>query len=266
MKRLPLVLSFAAVLGLTATSGHTQTINFDQATDFDLFNNLTTSNADGDLYSSTATGGTNGSGGVKVDGNAAVAHYTASTFDLTAVGSSFTLSLDSFFNDNVATGTGPVNRIGFTGTDSTGFGGTGVYLFGGLNRISANTGQLQIGNNTGSSFAGTSSLTDFTLVDDVFYRLTVSFTNSGSNQYAISASLFNIGATGTTPVGAPVATLGSTVTNAPFAADTTTYASFKSDQLSGGQVLDNFSVVPEPSTFAMLLGGAGILAFLSRRR
>ncbi len=245
--------AFLTLLALPVSAASVM-VDFDQAADLGDFDATTN-------YSFGAATGVNGSGGLNVDGNGTVSQYTPTTFDLLTAGQSLTLSMDGFL-DNTGTSGEPAIRVGLTGLTSTSF-GSGDYVFGGLLKLgdgSQNRYIIQIGA-TGEATTGS----EFSLTNNLWYRFEASFTANGTGDFDVNGQLFNLGATGTsTPTAVAGTSFSNTVTQATLRADSTLFAAFKTDARSGITVLDNFSVVPEPSSFA--LASLGLAGLLIRRR
>ena len=257
-KTLTASLTALAIGGFAATSQADVFVDFNEASDLADFDSTTN-------YSFGATTGVGGSGGLNVNGNGTVAQYTPETFDLNA-GESLTVSQEGFFDaqSRTATGTGtPFIRVGLTDTPSTGF-GSGNFVQGSIlssNDASGTFLQVQAGED--SPFTTGSPVV---LTDDTWYRLVVDFLGTGGNDVQITANLFNIGSDGTSAATlVPGGTLTDTFTAPNIIADPTLFAGFKTDATSGGEVLDNFSVViPEPASLALL--GLGGLCLMGRRK
>lgn len=120
--------------------------------------------------------------------------------------------------------------------------------------------------NNGSSVTAEGSGT-LDLVDGNWYQLSALFTYNGANSYTVTGQIYNSDASGT---------LGSalfgtaptwTKTNAGLA-DGNAYGLLSSqngDRRGLGR-LDNYNLVPEPSSVLLLSGGLGLLVFARRSR
>lgn len=236
-------------------------INYD--TEGDLVDNFafnkSTENTSDTQYDRQDGIGVGGSGGVDLQGDGAVATYDQQSFDLTAEGSSLTLSHEILYDADSNDDAFVINRVGFLGDTGLGFGAS--------NRLVADLANLNSG--TGFHFWIDGSIktgAQVTLTDDTWYRLIATFTATGANNVEISAELFDLGADGT----ATPTSLGTDSYSASTSlrTDSEVYAGWKiagGPTGSGSIVADNFQVIPEPTFVALFaLGGAGLL--VGRRR
>ena len=248
-------LAFLTLLSVPATAASVF-VDFDQASDLSDFDATTN-------YSHGASSGVNGTGGLNVDGNGTVSQYTPTTFNLGTAGQSLTLSMDGFLA-NTGTSGEPAIRVGLTSTPTTTF-GSGDYVFGGLLKLgdgSQNRYTTQIGANGNGTLSS-----EYSLTANLWYRFEAVITASGTEDFTVQGQLFNLGASGTsTPTAVAGSNFTHTVDQMALRGDSTIFAGFKTDNRSGVTVLDNFSVVPEPSSavLSIVLGLAGLL--VRRRR
>ena len=221
--------------------------------------------------------GSDASGGVSITDDI-TAIYTPLVIDATSLSSSFTMSIVFMTPASVASnpGANAVAMLGLSGANNTGFGGTGSNVFLGTRVRHASSGnkyylQMQTRTAAGtltqtpaSDGAATSTIT---LSASTWYRLVLDLsTGSAANTFDYTASIFNLGGDGTgVPASISGATIAGTMTNADLAADQTAFAAFRG--VSGQHIvaLDNFSVIPEPSSFAALAGVVGLGVAASRR-
>ena len=248
--------SLAAVSALAvAPAANAAFVDFNEASDLNDFDEI-------DGYSfAPAPAGVGSTGGLSVDGNGDVAQFTPETFSL-GEDETLTVSQEGFYANELGGGL-QVIRVGLTDELDTGFGG-GNFVQGTLIGDQAGTAaddneQLQI------QAGGDALLTsEINIAAGNFYRLVIDFTGVGANQVQITANLFNIGPDGETAATLAAGPFSSTFTQAAIRSDSTLYGAFKSNAASGVTVLDNFSIIPEPASLALL--GLGGLMLLPRRR
>ncbi|MDX2111367.1 MAG: PEP-CTERM sorting domain-containing protein [Verrucomicrobiota bacterium] len=244
------------------------------STDFgattDITNNFTI--VDNTDYSWNATAGVGGGAGLAgaATTNAASYNYNGLSFDLSA--GAITLSLD-FAANYTAGNNRAVGQIGVVSATTQAFTNTV-----GMNFISArlsptsagaSTWQMQANFRTNDPVLTQQIGTNFTLTTGQWYRHELTISRSGNaDQFLLSGSLTSLGVDGTTVGSVVTSYTDYLVTNAPVYADSTLIAGFRSRGTEGPK-LDNFSisVVPEPSTYAAILGLIAMaFAFLRRRR
>lgn len=244
-------------LGLTAAGHAAVLVDFDTAADLSDFDATTN-------YAHSGSGGIGGSGGLAVTGDGTVSQYTPETFDLLAAGTKLILTMDGFYDVNVAANATlqPAIRAGLTQETNTTMGGTSNMVQASLLASNSPTAALLQLDSEDSANLESSAIT---LTDDRWYRLVAEFeADVSANGVKMSVSVFDIGANG---LGTPTqvgSTLSSTLNADTVRGDSTLYAAFKTNRASGVTTLDNFTVVPEPASLA-LATLAGML-MLPRRR
>lgn len=226
-------------------------------------------------YAWNSTAGVGGGAGLAGAGtNAASYIYNGSSFDLSAGAITFSVDFTVNYSNGNNRAVGQLGVVGdsalqFTSVADMYFVSTRLSTVSGTN----DTWQLQV--NSKSLLPLNSGITtspigsNFTLTNGEWYRHELTINRSATaDQFLLSGSLTSLGASGTT-VGSVIASYSDvSVTNALVYADSSVFGGFRSRGTEGPK-LDNFSisVVPEPSTYAAMLGLAAVaLALLRRRR
>lgn len=116
-----------------------------------------------------------------------------------------------------------------------------------------------------------STSTAFTLTEDSWYCLSVVYVYNGSGSYTVTGQVYNASSSGTLG-SALLATAPSwTATNTSLAAAETVYGVLSSQygyRRGLDTNLDNYSIIPEPSSMTLLMGaltGAGVVFIRMRR-
>ncbi len=228
-----------------------------------------------------AATGTGGTGGLTVTNTVSNNLFyrptppsnTTSTFDFTslAAGTTLTATTDFLWSNTTATDLTVLNA-GFTGAN---------LVAGEINSASSSSGSLirtaggstvtlRMRNNGGNT--ATLDFNQSTLTAGSWYQLSFDLTKSATlNQFSYTVSLYSIGATGTsTPVlfndGIKDITLSGTFTNAAIYGESSAFFAYDIRNTNGISQVDNFIVVPEPSTWALLAGAGTFVMILRRRR
>jgi hypothetical protein len=224
------------------------------------------------------TAGVNGSGGV-TDNLSADANsiYDASSWNFSQVGDSITISLMALLAN-------PIGSSG--GTFQLGLGVNSSFVMAGSSATSPAFGSFRLSRSSsgaagfkiGPQFASGSALSSssvqsaaFQLTPGDWYQFNVTFVDTSSSSYSMTATLYDYGTTGLSPVTgtdllAAYESAGLSMTNITGSAGAALVAATAADPgwrvgtaTSGISALDNFSVVetvPEPSTCAR--AGMGI--------
>jgi len=252
-------------------------ITFDSATDYsNNFNESGAAPAYVDAYSYSASTGIGGnSGRIDVVQGAAgdtTASYKTSSYDLTT-GTGYTTYV--FFRTpstfGAASGGIPA-MIGFSEADNQPFltalsqDWIAVAILAGASNTNFTMQGRYANNGTQTSLAAT---TAFTLNVDTWYKLAATFTDKGVTVgFNYSATVEDYGSNGTSLVGSVMPLSGTDMNQTSLSSsDTTAYGAFRTNTNGQNKVvaLDNYFVIPEPSIFALLLGGLGTLVFNRRR-
>jgi len=225
-----------------------------------------------------STGGVSNSGAIRGPGANSSAEIHATPF-ANAAGATFTLSIDFLGGLQAATDSGDVMGLGLL--TSTNFGWQGLQsdhafydVIISLNNVSdQNLTQFRFSRGSPTE-SGNGGFLNFTpmLTTDNWYRLTATYTNTGSN-FSVAISLYDIGATG---LSAPSLIRSSSgMAGVPELASASTLYAGIYGGTSGGDTqfakrLDNFSAnivaVPKPGVAALLaLGGVAFGLVRSRR-
>lgn len=228
---------------LAANAGASVFVDFDSATDLNLFTINGTPPDPAVAFSATA--GVGGGGGLDTSGDTRVYGYNGASYDIASI-SSLTIQLDA----QKGSTNGIHNRIGLLTDLGGGFGDPNFYVH--YNEDDFNI----IGASTSTSDTGI----DDTVIPVGNWTRIVLEISGDSTSWTINADLFDLGADGTsTPT--IVSSLSGTETG--IASDTSVYAGFKVN--GGASALDNFATtIPEPSI--ALLAGFALSALLVRRR
>jgi len=207
-----------------------------------------------------ATNGVGGSGAVKPAGSAgtaaAVMTYPDLLVDLTQAGETFEASLDFIFTmDDLQTGTiDPVVRLGFGRNVGDGV-NTGLFVDVETTGTTSTGLTVQISARNDDGETTDNVLGTATLEADTWYTFRAtfsvdSFTSATDNQFTLTGSIDGIASSAATGI-----VYDKNV-------DTTNHWAFRADKVSNNHYLDNFTIVPEPASLALL--GLGGLAMLRR--
>jgi hypothetical protein len=252
---------------------HAVLVTFDAATDYTSLFNATDSNALS-WSSANGVGGTSGRVGVpqSTASTDTSAIYNLASFDLTT-GSTFETSI-YFLIPNPIGGNAQITaaQIGFSSANNQGFLNTAGFAY-----ISSRVRASAIGStyvlesqfkNPAGSATNHGTTGDFSLTAANWYKLTATYTDVGSS-FTYTASVQDFGAAGTT-VGSVVQSIsGSLAQTSLSGSDTTAWAAFRANgHVSNNKVLalDNFAVIPEPGTLALVGVALGSLLLFRRRR
>ena len=285
---------------MAAVTAGADTVTYDFNTAGQYTGNFTANNGTvgaGNNFTQSATGGLNGSGSLTASAsdNNGTSVATTNAINL----NSGMLTLAGYFTPNAVTGNasgpGSVFQLGLTANLSGSFGGTAAIdsLTG---RVVAPTSNGGTGNSIsfttsgGVAAVGTLTPVQISLTAGNTYYLTISITQSSTNAtpgtsiaFSATESLYNASSTGA--LGSLVATYSASFTNSAVNAagggqlygDATARFGFRGAAIPaagngvaelGTGTVDNLSVttVPEPSTWAVLAGGAMVLGVALRRR
>jgi hypothetical protein len=271
---------------ITRAGGQTTNVQFESAGDLSNFNLVTTGTVTGG-NSPTAAGqlafgsasGRSGTGGlIHTAGGTTdlTAVYTAASFDVTA-GTPIDLSV--FFNTGAAanltsTGTGAVLQLGLSGNSTTGvYGDPGNnFISSRVNRPTASTNSYNIqtqvkATTVNGSVTGTPVAPSFSLTADTWYRLTLTVQRTAvADTFSYTTALEDWGTTGASLVSTVSGPLTGTFANADLYTDTTTFGAFRAVEGRATSTFDSFTVVPEPASALLLIGGFTALVGVQRRR
>ncbi len=236
-----------------------------------------------------STVGTGGSGGLSVGtaggGNIYYrpepAANSTSTFDFanTAAGVTFTSTLDLKWSDTTATAL-TVANAGFVTTNTSNGALTladASPLAGSIIRNGSSTVTLRM-RNGGAYIPETITFDQSTLTAGDWYRLSFELTKTATaDTFDYTVSLYSLGANGTsTPTlfndGTNDITITGTVLNAGMYGDSDAFFAYDIRDTSGNTGIthvDNFLVsasIPEPSTYALLIGCAALMVVAHRRK
>lgn len=271
------VCGLAALLGLVGTSAQAQTVSLDFNTPGEYTGNFGNPNSSINMTES-ATSGVSGGGGLLNnalgDGNSI---YNAGSWDFSQVGDTINLSVMGFIAGT--TSSGGKFQLGLVASPSIGFAGANG-VFGSFRLQSSSTAgiyqiQSQVDSGGATTVNGAFS-SAFALNVNDWYQFNVSFVNTGSSTYNMSATLFDYGTSGLTQVGSDVLvgagynSLTSVSGGAgTLAANAAVTAGWRVGTPVGVGVtaIDNFSAVeaaPEPQAWALL--GLGLLTLLGARK
>ncbi len=266
-KALPAI--FAATLVAALPVHAAILVDFDVSTDYTTdFTEINTTSDSFTWSSSTGVGGT--SGRVDVTQGAttdSTALYNQSSFNLSD-GSPQTISL--FFlipptigGDALITAA----QVGFSEDLTQAFlsGGGQDYVSARVRSTTTGTNYTLEGTYANNGAAANVNLTSaFTLTASTWYKLSATFTDTGSG-FTYSALVEDYGATGSTLVGAvsgaSITSQAMNQTSLSDGSDVTAYAGFRANGNPNNKVLavDNFGVVPEPTTNILMLCGLGLI-------
>ncbi len=229
----------------------------------------------------SATAGTGGGGGIAPTAAGVNNFYrigtgtTETNFDFSALGAGGTYSTSIDMRINTTSTLLTTTTFGFT-TDNSPSAMTlagGKNIAGGVIRNNSSNFTLRMRSDSGNT--ATLDFAQSALTSNDWYRLTLDITKSATvNQFGYNLTLFSIGSAGTsTPVifndGTNNIQLTGTLTNsALYAATDIQWAIDARDTASdtGLIALDNFNVVPEPSTAILAMFGLAALAARTRSR
>ena len=295
---MPKHLIFLSVLVSALTSlSHAELIDFNSPDQLsNSFNSVTTSGVQN--YWQSPVGGVGHSGSVAFFSDSSdetTAILNTGSFDFSSVGTKLQISM--FFRPKESRAT-PQEvpeyykwssiKLGFSASSSTGFSlatpGNQFFAAGLGNQDNysapgfAFTPFFQTGHISGGSGTTTPRPPgEIELPSTAIYKITATFENLGYQEVfensglyplaAMSLSVDNYGGDG----GGPISRLFDVTRNEilPFAPPTELWAGFLATSANGAEALDNFeaALVPEPSTYALLLmTGAGALWMARRRR
>ncbi len=202
---------------------------------------------------------------------------TDTTATYAGAGSSFDLTIDSphttsvFFLTSAATTiTGVIPaQVGFSELNNqpflTGVGQDWVTAA----VVTTGTGTFNLrGRFANNGTQGENNATaNFSLASSTWYKLTGTFTDAGSS-FNFSAALDNYGADGTAYVSTLASIVGGSLAQTSLSTtDTEAFGGFRVNANTTNQIvaLDNFELIPEPSTGLMVLSGLGMLTLFRRR-
>jgi hypothetical protein len=271
----------AAAVMVSPSHGQNVSVNYntpgDFTSNFNVYQNTTTPvvSLTGSPYTESTTDGVGGGGGLLVSTGTGItpdstAIYKNAIFDFGSAGKALTIS--SMIKVITPTATGDrLLQLGFANEPTSGMNGnTGLAFMSLRFNPTATTStvfapQWQT-KTAAAAVVNTSGGGNVTFVTGDWYQMSLTFENLGGGSIRGSGFVQDFGVDGTT-AGAVTAIAPLTLTSADIAADTTTYAAFRSFRAAGSSSLDNFqaTVVPEPSTYA-LVGAAGTLLLALRRR
>ncbi len=227
-----------------------------------------------------ATAGTGGTGGVLLGAGSINNFYrigtgnTQTNFDFgsLAVGGTYSTSIDLRINTSVNDLT--VATFGFTTNNAAGtLTSPGVNVAGGI--VRNNSANFQLRMRSDSANVADLLFAQNTLTSNNWYQITLDLTkNATAGQFAYDLTLWSLGANGTsTPTifndGIKDIRLTGTLTNVPFYSTGVAQWAIDARNTAGNTgitALDNFNVVPEPSTGLLMLVGLAALAGRTRKR
>ncbi len=267
---IPGLCAITVLMGASAR-GASVLVPFDTSAQYSGNFNEVVAGTDGLTWSSAnGAGGTSGRINVTQGASAdTTAVYTPATYNLTAGGST-TISL--YFLTPTTIGTNSqvtVAQVGFSEDTAQGF-----YSSGGQDYISARvrsftTGTTYImegvfGNNGTASIVNATAA--FSLTTNTWYKLSATFTDIGTS-FSYAATVENYGTTGASFVSTVQSISGTQAQTSLSSSDTTAYGAFRANGTTNNKVLalDNFAIIPEPSTASLIMGALGMLALLRRR-
>ncbi len=261
MKKLLLILSAVA----TATVAQAQTV-----IDFNTPGELASDFAGFSNFSQSATGGLSNSGSVTLTNSSQIAVYQTGQ-DITGVDNG---TFGMYFQYNGADTAGRPFSIGITSGASDTYSNSGTTTGTDLRLVLFGAGSgdnygLQLINN-GASFA--TSLANVTLVDGDWYYIALNIGGiSGGDFTGISGDLFASDDAGNLGAGLKILDNGGTggyIQTSSLTADSDAYVFFggQNPTTRGAAVADNLTfAIPEPTSAALLIGAAGLLALRRRR-
>ncbi len=101
-------------------------------------------------------------------------------------------------------------------------------------------------------------------LSDGWYYFEATYTKQAVNQISVAASLSSADDTGA--VGATLLSISSAAFETTLAGNSSVHSGFISSTRAGGDVVDNFLAIPEPSTYAMIAGALLLGVAVVRRR
>ncbi len=183
--------------------------------------------------------------------------------------SSYTVSMD-FLTASTFTGATGVNMaaVGIASADNQVFSNVANTSFEVTARMTAATGAtiFRVRANGGSTGEQTSA--SFTLETDTWYRLSTTFQQTALNTFRIDSEIFKFNAIDSTWTSLSTFSVAS-FTNTSISPTTNLFAGFAAYRHSTGRgtaAVDNFSVIPEPSSAAALFGVMALASVGLRRR
>lgn len=266
----PIVTAGALSIGL-AVHAHAALVDFN--TPGDLTSRFALNhNGFGVKYTQVATGGLGNSGAVDllatVDADHTTAVFTDHNYSFATAGNAITVSQFGLRQTATAAQT-PFLQIGIVSDTSERMdGGTSSnsYTSIKINPESAALGSLasfQIESKvTGGGRTRVTPGISATLTAGNWYRASATFTNLSATQISVSAILEDWGTTGAAFVSTAM-TLPTTIVNLSGTdqvnGDSTVWAAFRDFNEGGMNIIDNFSVTPEPTTGLVLVLAAAAL-------
>jgi PEP-CTERM motif len=278
---------------LTGTNSRAAAISFDALGDFT--NNFNVA-INSDLNKTSGFSESSGSGGIlgspgsilytQNTNNDSTAFYKILGLDFSSDGSLLTESVMFHTGGGSATGGQRVVQLGFGTNFTSPFNGGAQQQQGGSPNFSAFTsvrinttttlnsytieGQDKpIGNaTTGASTFGTTPA--FSLTANTWFRLTITVTNLPGTDYSIGGVVESFGADGVTfggTVGTFPVTTRNTVPQTGIDLATTLFGGFRASAGATNVTnYDTYSVIPEPTSIGVLVGGLGLFFVLRRRK
>lgn len=214
-------------------------------------------------------------GGVSVSTDTGGANYNFNTaYDLGTGSPTNTWTISTFFRTNATTGTSAnqVAGLGLMSSVTDEIAANGRFVGVTLRQGTASTADLTLAltNNVSGTQSNTPLGGVFTPLTNNWYKLTLDvIKTSTADQFSVSASVEDWGSLGTSFESTVRSFSGQTLTNATIYGDSSLFAGFYARQTAGNpiqiQAVDNFSVVPEPTTWVLLAGSLTALLVFRRR-
>ena len=275
-----LLLILASVAFAAAPHARATLIDFNgSATDYT--GNFTANNGASVAWGASSGVGTPATGGLtglNTAGGSTIIYNPGGNFaghSLTA-GSSYTLEL--FARTNTFTGTGSgfgVLHLGFGTSSALAFNSQVVEQFAARVQGTATAGQMVLAYRNVATSGGTATNSAlgaaFTLANDTWYKFSTTITKSSTaGAWDLTVSLQNWGSDGTSFVSTIASESATGIANTALYNDSSLFAGYYARNTTGTPrqfiAADNFTVIPEPSSFAALAGLAGLGLAASRRR